>query len=85
MAVYYHIYNRTSDVIMDIFDERMYPLGVILCFLSAITLLTISRPFFIPRRSFPPVKLRNKSLITELFIALCGLSSTQPNCHPNVP
>lgn len=27
MAVYYHIYNRKSEVILDIFDERLYPLG----------------------------------------------------------
>ncbi len=30
MAVYYHIYNRKSEVILDIFDERLYPLGVML-------------------------------------------------------
>ncbi|XP_075680398.1 cyclin Y [Dermatophagoides pteronyssinus] len=26
MAIYYHIHNRTSEIILDIFDEKIYPL-----------------------------------------------------------
>lgn len=28
MAIYYHIENRSSEVILDIFDEKIYPLEV---------------------------------------------------------
>ena len=28
MAIYYHIHNRTSEIILDIFDEKIYPLEV---------------------------------------------------------
>lgn len=28
MAIYYHIHNRSSEVVLDIFDEKIYPLEV---------------------------------------------------------
>lgn len=28
LAIYYHIKNRTSDRLLDIFDEKLYPLTV---------------------------------------------------------
>ena len=34
LGIYYHIRNRTSDKIIDIFDERLHPLMA--CFVSVL-------------------------------------------------
>lgn len=34
MAIYYHIYNRSSEIAIDIFDENLCPLEVLLLLLK---------------------------------------------------